>query len=210
MLPDLRVLLVATISTFLVAIGTAFFLSVHLAPDQFTAQPDRSTPINRVSTSWQDVSRPATPALGPMVATRPREIEPPQAKGPVEAAGETIAVKTPASTAYDGEEKDASQSPANEAQPKEADAPDSTGSIAPPSETSPTETPTLSAHPDAAATPAEPPAAISSAAKPKAKTAARPARRHRVVRQEFFDAQSAQSAANPNYNVFIDFGSRMR
>jgi hypothetical protein len=207
MLPDLRVLLVATVSTFLVAIGTAFFLSVHLAPDQFTAQPDRSTPINRVSTSWQDVSRPATPALGPMLATRPREIELPQAKDPAAAAGETIAVKTPAGAAHDGEEKDVSQSPANEAQAKETDAPDSTGSIAPPSETSPAETPALSAHSGTAPTPVEPRPAISPAAKPKAKTAARPARRHRVAGQEFFDAQSG---SNPNYNVFIDFGSRMR
>jgi len=222
MLPDLRVLFFATVSTFLVAICAAFFVSVHVLPDPLTVtQADRSTPISRVSASWQDVSRPATRDVSP-AALRPNDIPLPRAKAdetPPESkaapGGESAVAKTPAPDADAATTLPQGQASGNAPKEPEEDMPAATGSISDVPSTLPApDKQQLAARPDqteaaergAAAPQAAAP--VLPAVAPKAKVT----RKHRVVRRGYYDATPSASlnTGDPNYNFFTDFGSRIR
>jgi hypothetical protein len=208
MLPDLRVLFFATVSTFLVAICAAFFVSLHVLPDSLTvAQPDRATPINRVATSWQDVSRPTMRDLSPVVLRPNGVISPParpddasdEADAPT--PNESIAGKTPDATATPDNSKDTVP-----------EVPAITGAIGdvPPLPPIPPASEKLAARPDPAEAAVQKPAtapAIPPAAAPKAKVDPRTARKRRSARRDVYGAPLNSSATNPGYNFFTEFGS---
>jgi hypothetical protein len=208
MLPDLRVLLIATASTFLVAICAALFVSVHVLPERLnTVQPERAPPV--LSAGWHDASRPA-PDLSPM--PRRADIPLPQPKAET-GVGESVAIKTSAPTDTVPAPADTARTPDKDTPSKEGDAPISTGSIG---ETASASAPEQQ-EPVARQEPAETPQAIADpktqplapAAMPK--PAARPAKKHRVVKRDSFGfPQNPPSTLDPNYNFFIDFGSHMR
>jgi hypothetical protein len=61
MLPDLRVLILATVATFLATTGAGLLASVRLMPEPLaTMQAERETPVIRVALSWQDLNQPVT------------------------------------------------------------------------------------------------------------------------------------------------------
>lgn len=61
MLPDLRIVIAAVISTFLFTVGVGFFASSRLIHEQMTARVDTrgfdDTPINRIALNWPEPTR---------------------------------------------------------------------------------------------------------------------------------------------------------
>lgn len=219
MLPDLRVLLLATVTTFLLATGVGLFASVRLLPDPLAAaHPDRDTPISRVALSWQDLNRGPLREITPAVIERdiapdvskPKETVAPQPKAedrpfaapaaenaaPSSSTSESVAVKTETAPA---------------SQPK--DEPATTGAIAEtPSAPIQSSPPKFAARPEPveATSHAEPAHVAAPVTPPKARKAKadqRKARRARVARQA---SPQSNSPAEPASNFFTDFGSRAR
>src|SRR5690606_27920045 len=52
MLPDLRLLILATVATFFVAAAAGLFGSVRVAQDSVVPHGDSESPINRIQSSW--------------------------------------------------------------------------------------------------------------------------------------------------------------
>jgi hypothetical protein len=85
MLPDLRLLVIATVSTFVVTVGAGLFASIRLLPEPLSVHGDRNfgddSPINRIAVSWPDPSRPSMRDL--MIApkqAKPLDLPPPAPK----------------------------------------------------------------------------------------------------------------------------------
>lgn len=225
MLPDLRVLLLATVTTFLLATGAGLYASVRLLPEPLTAaHPDRDTPISRVALSWQDMSRAPLREITPAVLHEPADV--PQAK-------EIIAppVKDSATPQPKAEDRPFASPPAQNVSvpspaPGESIAvksergPATTGAI---TEPQPATTAPQSGKPKFAARPdpaeavmdADPPAATQPVPEvltpelpkvKKAKPEPRKIRRARVVRQD--QQITGTGASEPASNFFTDFGSR--
>jgi hypothetical protein len=222
MLPDLRVLLLATITTFMLATGAGLYASVRLLPDPLVAaHPDRDTPISRVALSWQDLNsaplREFTPVAirrdEPDVSSRSERSAAPQPKAedrPV--AAPAVDNAAPAPTAP--ESVAVKSEPATSAETSEA--PATTGAIGePPAAAPPADAPPkFAARPEPvdATTEAEPAKIAAPVTPPKAK-AARPdprkTRRHRVVRQSPPQTSSPAASGDSSGNFFTEFGSRM-
>jgi hypothetical protein len=65
MLPDLRIVIAAVVSTFVLTVGVGFFASSRLIHDQMMARIDRAqddTPINRIALNWPEPTK-AEPSL---------------------------------------------------------------------------------------------------------------------------------------------------
>ncbi len=218
MLPDLRILAFATVSTFLVTVCAGLFASIHILPDPIkTVQPDRDTPISRVALSWQDIAaRPSIPDLH-FVAIRRDATE---ASAPIDntlpkiepaAAPEIPADPAPAKA----DEKPAAPEAAQEVKPETDAAPAPVVNTEPakadPQQPAP-EKKNLAARTDPAEiTPANPApkAATHSPARPKvrrSKPEPRAPRRSRILRT---DNGPGQATASDPGNFFTDFGSRM-
>ncbi len=205
MLPDLRVLIFATVSTFFVTVGAGLFASARLLPEPMTAQPDRDTPISRISLSWQDISRAPlremTPAaLNPdtdqPVASQPKIEDRPIASTPVSPASpgagadQTIAVKS-----------EPSDTPATTGAITETPAASLPKSAAPPRFAARPEPVDETTHALPAASNVNPPVAQ------KSKAEHRAARRQRSARQSVpATAPAAESA--PNF--FSNYGTQSR
>lgn len=61
MLPDLRIVIAAVVSTFILTVGVGFFASSRLIHEQMTARVDSKgqddTPINRIALNWPEPTR---------------------------------------------------------------------------------------------------------------------------------------------------------
>jgi hypothetical protein len=222
MLPDLRVLLVATVTTFLLATGVGLYASVRLLPEPLAAvHPDRDTPISRVALSWQDMtqapSREIVPAAiqrdEPLDAPRPKEsvAPPPQKSEDRPAAAPAAENAAPAPSA--AESVAVKSSPAAPDQAK--DDPATTGAIGEtPSAPLVSGPPKFAARPEPveADTHVEPAHhAAAPVSPPKAKVAKpepRKARRARFARQPLPQG-AAPASSEPTSSFFTDFGSRL-
>ena len=79
MLPDLRVLVIATVSTFVLTVCAGLFAAVRLVPEPLVVHADRNRdelPFNRITVSWPDAARRAT--REPLVISAPAESPAPQ------------------------------------------------------------------------------------------------------------------------------------
>jgi hypothetical protein len=221
MLPDLRVLLLATITTFLLATGAGLYASVHLLPDPLAAaQRDRETPVSRVALSWQDMTRAPLREFTPVaIRTDEPDISPRSEDNVMtEPKAEDRPIVAPA--APDASPPAAAESvatksdPAAPADPAKVE-PATTGAIgeAPAAAPAPEAPPKFAARPEPveATTHAEPAKIAAPVTPPKARAAKpepRKTRRHRVVRQSSPQPSAPAAPSDGSSNYFIEFGSR--
>lgn len=79
MLPDLRVLVIATVSTFVLTVCAGLFAAVRLVPEPLVVHADRNRdelPFSRITVNWPDPARRA--AREPLVVSAPAESPAPQ------------------------------------------------------------------------------------------------------------------------------------
>jgi hypothetical protein len=109
MLPDLRLLAIATISTFLVTVGAALFVSSRMLPEPVNFRADRSEegPIGRISGSWPDARQlgprdlNVKPKAEPKITDRPVLDSAPADQAETSSSGETAAPQNPSATTTD-------------------------------------------------------------------------------------------------------------
>lgn len=208
MLPDLRVLVFATVSTFVITVGAGLFASVRLLPEPMSVQPDRETPSSRVATTWQDVNRaplreftkaslrqepaelpveqPQTPSI--KIEDRPAGVPAlPASSGAPSATDENIAVKSEPAPEGALAARDKDTTTANTGGEKRK----------------------LAARPDAPDATREAPAPAIAAApteiKAQRKVERKHARKQRAVRR---DIPSTGPGSDGGFNYLTEFGSR--
>jgi hypothetical protein len=224
MLPDLRVLLLATVTTFLLATGVGLYASVRLLPEPLAAvHPDRDTPISRVAVSWQDMTNAPARDITPAMIQRDAPVDSTDTHDSVAPARKSDDRPTAAPVAEDSappaaaDESIASKSePAPPTEPAKGE-PATTGAIGEtPSAPAISRPPRFAARPEPieATTHVDTRHIAAPVTHPKVKTAKpepRKLRRARVARRPLSQDGSpvASGDSNGNGNFFTEFGSRM-